>query len=93
MGERRTRKQKLKAKHQFNLSWTPQPQSSVLKASVKGQIVSSLKTRLEENKHTKKAVPMAKDGSFEAYKRDTVKSLVLASIILAAELVLYLAWK
>jgi hypothetical protein len=36
---------------------------------------------------------MAKDGSFEAYKRDTVKSLVLASIILAAELVLYLAWK
>lgn len=93
MGKRRTRKQKLEAKHQFNLSWTPEPQTTPPEANVKGQIVLSPKPRLARSKEAKKAVPMAKDASIEPYKKDTVKSLVLASIILAAELVLYLVWK
>jgi len=93
MGKRRTRKQKQQARHQLNISWTPQPQKGSAKADVKSQIEINPTVRLARGQRAKKATLLAKEGSFEAYGRDTVKSLVLASLILAAELVLYLAWK
>jgi len=93
MGKKRTRKQKQEARHQFNISWAPKPQTSSAEANVKGQIKIIPTSKLAYAQRAKKAKLLAKDGSFEAYRHDTVKSLILASIILAAELVLYLAWK
>lgn len=93
MGKRRTRKQKEAPKHQFTVSWTPRPEKASAKANVKGQIEKRSKPSLEQGQETKKARIMAKEGNFEAYKRDTVKSLILASLILGLETVLYLAWK
>jgi len=93
MGKRRTRKQKEAAKHQFSISWTPKPQRSYPEASVKGQIENEPSHKLARGQRAKKAKLLAKEGNFEAYKADTLKSLILASIVLAAELVLYLAWK
>ncbi len=93
MGKRRTRKQKEAARHQFNISWTPKPERASTKANVKGQIINQPSPKPAQGQRAKKARLLAKEGSFEAYKKDTLKSLILASIILAAELVLYLAWK
>jgi len=93
MVKRRTRRQKQEARHQFNVSWSPQPQSRPAEANVKSQIKIKPTVRLGRGQRSKKAKLLAKEGSFEAYRRDTVKSLILASIVLAAELVLYLAWK
>ena len=93
MAKRRTRRQKQEARHQFNVSWTPRPQSLSAEASVKSQIKIKPTPRLGRGQRSKKAKLLAKEGSFEAQRRDTLKSLILASVILAAELVLYLAWK
>ena len=93
MGKRRTRKQKEKARHQFNLSLTPQPQKASSEANVKSQIEIEPHIKAARGERAKKARILAKEGNFEAYKADTLKSLILASIVLAAELVLYLAWK
>jgi hypothetical protein len=93
VGKRRTRKQKEEARHQFNISWTPQPQKGSSEANVKGQIKTQPESRHDRGQKPKSAKLLAKEGNFEAYQRDIVKSLILASIILAAELVLYLAWK
>jgi hypothetical protein len=92
VGKRRTRKQKQLAKHQFSVSWSPRPERSLPEANVKSQIKIEPEASLSRGQTAKKAKLLAKEASFEAYGRDTLKSLFLASLILAAELVLYLAW-
>jgi hypothetical protein len=93
VGKRRTRRQKQQAKHQFAVSWTPQPQKVSSEANVKSQIEIKPQARHDRARVSKKAQLLAKQEGFEAYGKDVVKSLILASIILATELVLYLAWK
>lgn len=85
MGKRRTRKDKETARHAFNISWSPEP-------SVKGQFNSEAKKVDHKADELKSARIMAKDASFVSSKRDIVKSLLIASLILALEVVLYLAW-
>lgn len=93
MGTRRTKKQKLHAKHQFAISWAPTPERRLPEASVKGQIEKREASSLGRGQKLNKAEVPAKEGDFEAYKRNTIKSLILASLILGLEVVLYLAWK
>lgn len=92
MAKRRTRKQKEKAKHQFTLSWEPEPKKASSKATVKGQF----KTKPEPKKFLtlmrKKAKSSAKLDDLASVRRDIIKSLILASLVLSLELVIYLAW-
>lgn len=100
MSKRRTKKQKAKAKHQFLLSWQPEPltrkpkaKSGQFKATVKGQLKKQ--AHLGTNTRRKSNIPdfQAKNDPLALTKRDIVKSLILASFVLALELMLYLAWK
>jgi len=93
MAVRRTKKQKLHAKHQFAVSWAPTPERRLPKASVKGQIEKRESPSLGRGQRVNKAEVLAKEGDIEAYKHNTIKSLILASLILGLEVVLYLAWK
>lgn len=86
MAKRRTKKQKEKAKHTFDLSWSPS------EPDVKGQFnFEPKKPRSSSHKH-ESALSLAKDGSLASIKKDIVKSLIIVSLILALEVVLYLAW-
>jgi hypothetical protein len=86
MAKRRTKKQKEGAKHVFNVSWAPS------EAGVKGQFnFEPKKPRAGSHKH-ESALSLAKDASLASIKKDIVKSLIVVSLILALEVVLYLAW-
>lgn len=86
MAKRRTKKQKEKAKHTFNLSWSPS------EPDVKGQFNFEPKRPRAGLRHKESALSLAKDGSLASIKKDILKSLVIVSLILALEVVLYLAW-
>jgi hypothetical protein len=99
MARRRTKKQKSKAKHQFLLKWEPATKESSTKAkkplsepAVKGQIKTQASLGTKAKAKLKFADFQAKNGSLALIKRDIVKSLFLASLVLALEVMLYLAW-
>ncbi|HJX59121.1 MAG TPA: hypothetical protein VJ481_01000 [Patescibacteria group bacterium] len=83
MAKRRTRREKASAKHGFALSWEP---------SVKGQFISKAKKPIPGSSHKESAITLAKDAPSASIKRDILKSLIIVSLILALEVVLYLAW-
>ncbi len=86
MAKRRTKKQKEKAKHVFSVSWVPS------EPGVKGQFNSELKKPGASSGKHESALSLAKDGSLASIKKDILKSLIIVSLILALEVVLYLAW-
>ena len=83
MSKRRTKKDKEKVRHQSFRQ--PEPQN------VKGQIENDISLVKAANSNPKNVIPTAKDEKNVSVKRDLVKSLILVSLILALELVLYLA--
>ena len=99
MKKRRTRKQKATANHEFTIRWNPtasetktEPVKDKIEASVKGQFnIEPKKPNPSSHKH-ESAMNLAKDGSLASIKKDIVKSLMVVSLILALEVVLYLAW-
>ncbi len=100
MAKRRTKKQKSKAKHQFLLNWKPDSISSSneaknaqVEAVVKGQIKNRVSPGRQREAKLKIADFQAKKEGLVLIRRDIIKSLFLASLILALEVVLYLAWK
>jgi hypothetical protein len=85
VGKRRTKKEKQRARHEFSLSWSNE-------ASVKGQFNSEADTRRAKPDRPESAKITANDASLKPLKRNIIKSLAIASLILALEVVLYLAW-
>lgn len=90
MGKRRTRKEKEKAVHGFSLSWSPEATS---KGSVKGQLKNEAKAHSTKASKQENAMLLAKDSGLWLIKKDIFKSLVIASLIITLEVVLYLAWR
>lgn len=97
MAKRRTRKQKEKAKHRLTVSWKPSTSSpkkagktASKKPRVKGQIKKASQAKEKSLHKAKKANSMAKDEGLSLIKRDIVKSLIIASLILSLEVVIYL---
>jgi hypothetical protein len=100
MSKRRTRKQKERAKHSFNVSWQPtkskvkpKAKKDVSEAVVKGQTRNFIKGKKHESKRAKKAMVMGNYENLGMIRRNLVKSLVIASLILCLELVLYFRWQ
>ena len=98
MAKRRTRKQKESAKHAFTISWKPgldknssKAKSSLNEPTVKGQFPNKKIEAPFKAKKKKNPDSMAKDGYLSNIKRDIIKSLSLALIIVGFELMIYLA--
>lgn len=92
MPKHRTRKQKETPNYSFLLSWKPDSQGSS-GTLVKGQFKNHARQEFSEASKHENANLLDKNGSFVSIKRDLVKSLILASLIIALELVVYLGWK
>jgi len=84
MGKRRTKKEKLTAKHRSQ---------ALLGTLVKRQSVIVPAGTQSKNTFTKQAEILDKDDNLASIKKDIFKSLILACLILGVEMVLYLAWK
>lgn len=92
MAKRRTRKQKESAKRWFEAPVIQESGKVSFEPAVKGQFKKEQKIAKVEK--LRKEIPeyTAKVGSLSSIKREIVKSLVFASLILGIEVVIYLAW-
>lgn len=82
---KRTRENKLNPHYSFLVSWQPG------KAGVKGELKSATNNFSHKVSIAKSADILAQAASYEAIKKDIFKSLILISLILILELVVYLA--
>lgn len=82
---KRTRENKLNPHYSFLVSWQPS------KAGVKGELKSVTNKLSHKVSMIKSADILAQAASTEAIKKDIFKSLILISLILILELVVYLA--
>ena len=89
MSKRRTRRQKEKAKHKFLY----QPTDASNEPAVKGQISKVKKHEKHEITKDKMAVYTEKIDDLASIKKNIGKSVILASLILSLELVIYLIWR
>jgi hypothetical protein len=99
MSKRRTKKDKLKVKHQFLIKNQAITYSSInphaedqSEANVKGEIK---KTNININSninHTKSVKFLVKDGEIQSVKTNLGKSLLISLLIIALEVVLYFTW-
>jgi len=92
MAKRRTRKQKEKVKYTFIREGRAEPKKRSFEPVVKGQSKKRSKARHKKIQTSKSAVGLAKDSGFSEIKKDLIKSLLLASLILGIEVMVYLAW-
>ena len=84
MAKRRTKKDKKNAKHNFLVSWEPDTEDPKLEKE-------KSKTKKSKKKDTSSSI---KNTKFVSIKKDILKSISLAGIILGLELVIYLVlWK
>ncbi|RLC31405.1 hypothetical protein DRH13_03085 [Candidatus Woesebacteria bacterium] len=93
MAKKRTRKQKEKAKHSFIKTYKISLKKDSFEPIVKGQFKTNKKARHEQSGTPKKAIESAKDSSIVEVKKELLKSLLLASLILGIEVMIYLAWQ
>jgi hypothetical protein len=92
MSKRRTRKQKERAIHHFIFNPKDSLEKKHFEPRVKGQIKNQVQADKEEPMSSKNAIFLAKEESLASIKHNIKKSIILASFILALELVIYLAW-
>ncbi len=93
MAKKRTRKQKEKAKHGFAEAHKISLGKDPFEPIVKGQFKTAKKARHEQPPTPKKAMESAKDSNIVEVKKELIKSLLLASLIIGIEVVIYLAWQ
>ena len=92
MGKRRTRHDKEHPRHQFLYSWSDEPKKTPSEANVNRQLKKPLEADKALGRSAKLAVNQAQVYDLASVRADIGKSLIIASLILGAELVIYLAW-
>ena len=90
--KRRTKAQKSKVKHPFLVSWN-EPEKKALSEAVKGQNNKSEAKLKPSGTMAKNANFLDKDDYLSTTRRDVIRSLMVTSLIIGTELVIYLAWK
>jgi len=97
MAKRRTRKDKEGARHQHLISWNPESKQSeadsknyTAASAVKGQSKPTISGTRGKDKGKKYAYYLDKNNELATIRHDLVKSLIIASLILCLELVIYL---
>ncbi len=93
MAKRRTKKQKQNAKHSFTINWEPGSSNLKFEPSVNSQINNSEISEANESRLNKNATFTVKGLDLVNIKKNIFRSLILAGLILASEVVLYLIWK
>jgi hypothetical protein len=93
MAKHRTLKQKREAKHSFTLKWNPSSTKLEFEPNVNRQIPEESNSFFNEAKTYKTTQISAKSLNLENIKKNILKSLILAGLILTSELVLYLIRK
>lgn len=89
MSKRRTRKDKVEAKHYMSVSWSPNKENEL---NVNRQSKNEAERKTTVSNKNKNAEQSAKESQIKATKKDLLKSIVIALAIITLELVLYLAW-
>jgi len=99
MAKRRTRKQKEFAKHPVTISWKPSSSASGSEAkktsfepNVKRQFNNENKNSNRSDVNLKGTYLSEKSYDLASIKKDMLRSLILATIIFASEIVLYFVW-
>ncbi|OGM14968.1 hypothetical protein A3A76_05560 [Candidatus Woesebacteria bacterium RIFCSPLOWO2_01_FULL_39_23] len=92
MAIRRTRKQKESARHNFEISWQPEAKNERLEASVNRQNKQEGVNQHKSSSPRIKSVESVNYKEIALIKKDLLKSLIVASLILGIETVLYLLW-
>ena len=92
MAKRRTRKGKEKPKHPFLVTWDQPVKKTPSGDLVKRQFKKGKTGRHKKKEIAKKTNLLDKDAFLALAKRDILKSLILASLILGLEMVLYFTW-
>lgn len=92
MSKKRTRKQKQNTKYTFANKIINEAKNLSLVPTVNGQIKNTIKSSSKSTGLQKNAVPTAKDKYRSYIRKDIRKSLIIVSLILALEVVIYLAW-
>jgi hypothetical protein len=93
MAKRRTKKQKIAAKRRLRKSLESAKQKHPKVKAVKRQFPGTKKSVSSTTTHAKKAKYSTKDGDLASINKDLIKSVGLAALILALELMLYLSWR
>jgi hypothetical protein len=86
MAIHRTRKNKENPHYQFLYSWQP------FQANVKGELEEGKTSTLATPRHGKKAESLAQEEGRPNIKKGIFRSLILISLVLILEVVVYLAW-
>ena len=92
MASRRTRSEKEGAKHHFLYTWANEPRKPQVVPSVKTQIQNAPEGQVHPSESLNKAKTMAQVYDLASIKRGILRSLIMASLVLCLELVIYLAW-
>ena len=92
MSKKRTRKQKQNTKYTFAYKIINEAKNFNFEPTVKGQIKTVHKSALKSIRLLKNAEPTAKDRYQGYIRKDITKSLIIVSLILALEVMIYLAW-
>lgn len=95
MSKRRTRKEKEKARHNFVIlqkTYQFEPKTVKSEADVKRQFQSASSPKPSNSTKSIRANPMGQISNLISIKRDILKSLSLAVLIFASEIVIYLFW-
>lgn len=97
MTKRRTRRQKLQAKHEFQISWndlniSQKQKTKLTEASVKRQKGLQKLAKSSSDVKFKSADNMVKEDTLRSIKIDLAKNLLISALIIVIEMVLYLTW-
>jgi hypothetical protein len=93
--KRRTKKDKINPKRPTTISWKPsktEAKKADSEANVKRQLKKGKSRKTSKNNVKKSARFTDKNHSLASVKRDLVKSLLFAVLILASEVMIYLIW-
>lgn len=89
MAIQRTRKNKKGPHYGFLVSWD---QNQLKRASVKGETKIGTESKIASVRHDKRADSLAQAEANTYVKRDLIRSIIIISLVLILELVVYLAW-
>jgi len=92
MSKKRTKKQKQNTKYTFAYKVINEAKNLNSEPIVKRQIKNTTKTSSKGNGLQKNAEPKAKEKYQSYIRKDITKSLIIVSLILALEVMIYLAW-
>ena len=90
MAKRRTKKQKKNAKHNIKITWGPKDDTGSKRHSVKDQKKLRTKSKLKDASNKQNSSFKAKPTVLASVKKDIVKSLSLAGLIIGLEVMIYL---